>query len=257
MGAGVSANQGRSGLLIDLVESFQLVTPSGDAITVSRSENNELFWALRGAGANFGIITSATFRVPKTENGGRVTNANFLFAGSQRAEFLAYLESMNDDLPAEMAFNIATVYDAQTNQLSLLVNVNFAGPKRDFERHFARLQNLKPVRSELLEVPWPKVFSTSYFGIEDTKACGRNQLVNMRSVGAAATNAKALTQFLDELEDFNAAMPDVVTAMVVHRFATDAVLRVPDSDSAYPYRSIKLHLYDSAFCHLQKQVRFC
>ncbi|AEO68590.1 uncharacterized protein THITE_2090100 [Thermothielavioides terrestris NRRL 8126] len=242
LGGGVSANQGYTGLLIDLLESVQLVTAKGDVITASRTENADLFWGLTGAGANFGIVTSAVFRVPQTVNGGHVTNANYLFTRNQSEAFFGYLASLDDDLPPQMALNIATAYNATDDQLILLVNVNFAGTPSSAAPHLARLEALGPLRSEVLDVAWPDVFATSYFGIEDTKACGRNQHVNMRSVGVTRTDPEALAAFLGELQRFNRERPEVITAMVLHRFSTAAVLEVPDEETAYPHRNIKMHI---------------
>ena len=242
LGGGVSANQGYAGLLVDLLQSVQLVTADGRVITSSRTENADLFWGLTGAGANFGVVTSATYRVPPVVNGGRVTNANYLFTRNQSAAFFSYLASLDNDMPAHMALNIASVYDAASDQVVLLVNVNFAGTPRSAAPYLAPLKALNPLRAEVLEVPWPKVFSTSYFGIEDTKACGRNQHVNMRSVGAARTDPEALTAFVGELERFNREHPDVIMAMVLHRFSNEAVLKVSDEETAYPHRNIKMHM---------------
>jgi hypothetical protein len=243
LGGGVSANQGYAGLLIDLLESVQLVTAEGHVITSSRTENADLFWGLTGAGANFGVVTSATYQVPPAVNGGRVTNANYLFARNQSATFFGYLASLDDDMPAQMALNIASVYDAASDQVILLVNVNFAGTPHSAAPYLARLEALGPLRAETLDVSWPEVFSTSYFGIDDTKACGRNQHVNMRSVGVARTNPEALTAAMGELERFNREQPDVIMSMVFHRFSNEAVLKVSDEETAYPHRNIKMHMY--------------
>jgi hypothetical protein len=143
-----------------------------------------------------------------------------------------------------MALNIATAYNATDDQLILLVNVNFAGTPSSAAPHLARLEALGPLRSEVLDVAWPDVFATSYFGIEDTKACGRNQHVNMRSVGVTRTDPEALAAFLGELQRFNRERPEVITAMVLHRFSTAAVLEVPDEETAYPHRNIKMHMYE-------------
>ncbi|KAK8060366.1 hypothetical protein PG996_010296 [Apiospora saccharicola] len=48
---------------MDALLSVRLVTAAGAVVTASATENGDLFWALRGAGANFGIVTSATYRV--------------------------------------------------------------------------------------------------------------------------------------------------------------------------------------------------
>jgi FAD/FMN-containing dehydrogenase len=51
------------GFTCDNLVSAELVTADGDVVTVSDSENPDLLWALRGAGTNFGVITSLTMRL--------------------------------------------------------------------------------------------------------------------------------------------------------------------------------------------------
>ena len=123
-----------------------------------------------------------------------------------------------------------------------MINANFAGPPESAAPYIEPLHALEPLRSEVLNVPWPEVFTTSYFGVPDTKACGRNQHVNMRSIGANRTDPAALVNFLDQLARFTTAHPEVQTAMMIHRFSTDKVLEVPDSESVYPHRDIKMHM---------------
>ncbi|KAI1314099.1 hypothetical protein F5Y03DRAFT_336159 [Xylaria venustula] len=242
LGAGVSANQGYAGLLSDLLEEVELVTAAGTGITSSRTENEDLFWAIRGAGANFGIITSATYRVPPSVNGGNVTNANFFFTERKALDVFKYIESLDDGMSERLALNIAIYFDRKSQEVVLLVNVNFFGPTDVATGHIEPLIALRPTRFEVLDVTWPAVFATSYFGIEDTKACSRNQHVNMRSVGARSTNPGALLKVLEELKSFSEAHPDIGASMVIHRFATQQVLQVRDEDSAYPHRQLKMHI---------------
>lgn len=51
------------GLSVDNLVSVEVVTPSGDVMTASSDENADLFWAVRGGGGNFGIVTSFEFRL--------------------------------------------------------------------------------------------------------------------------------------------------------------------------------------------------
>lgn len=48
--------------------------------------------------------------------------------------------------------------------------------------------------------------------------------------------------FLGQLEKFTIENPDVQTAMMIHRFATDKVLNVSD-ETSYPHRELKMHMY--------------
>ena len=54
---------GKHGLAIDNLVSAEVVTASGDVLTASDTENEDLFWAIRGGGGNFGVATSFEFRV--------------------------------------------------------------------------------------------------------------------------------------------------------------------------------------------------
>ncbi|KAG8764039.1 hypothetical protein FRC12_008327 [Ceratobasidium sp. 428] len=53
------------GLVIDNVVQYTLVTSSGDILTVSESANPDLFWALRGGGGNFGVVTEFVLKLYK------------------------------------------------------------------------------------------------------------------------------------------------------------------------------------------------
>lgn len=56
LGGGAGRYQGTYGLMIDALVSARLVTAQGEMVEVSKTENPDLFWAIRGAGANFGIV---------------------------------------------------------------------------------------------------------------------------------------------------------------------------------------------------------
>lgn len=57
LGGGYFHTSGRFGLAADNVKSFEVVKSNGDIIKANASQNTDLFWALKGGGPNFGIVT--------------------------------------------------------------------------------------------------------------------------------------------------------------------------------------------------------
>lgn len=63
LGGGLGRYQGYYGLLQDNIVDVDLVLASGEIITVSEQSHPDLFWGLKGAGHNFGIVTRFTIKL--------------------------------------------------------------------------------------------------------------------------------------------------------------------------------------------------
>src|ERR1700688_3774327 len=63
LGGGVGWLMGKCGLVCDNTLSYEVVVASGELITASADQNPDLFWALKGGGGNFGVVTSITYRM--------------------------------------------------------------------------------------------------------------------------------------------------------------------------------------------------
>lgn len=63
LGGGLGRYQGQYGLISDNFASLNVVLANGTATTVSAKSNSDLFWAMKGAGHNFAIVTSAYIKI--------------------------------------------------------------------------------------------------------------------------------------------------------------------------------------------------
>jgi FAD/FMN-containing dehydrogenase len=63
LGGGHSLLQGQHGYALDNLVSARVVLASGKLVEASRTKNTDLFWALKGAGHNYGILTSLEVKV--------------------------------------------------------------------------------------------------------------------------------------------------------------------------------------------------
>jgi len=104
LGGGVGWLVRKYGLTCDNVLSFEVVTAEGKVVTASAGENDDLFWALRGGGGNFGVVTSFEYRMHpvSTVLGGMIVHPR-----ERAAEVLRFYRGFVETAPEEL-----TVYAA-------------------------------------------------------------------------------------------------------------------------------------------------
>ncbi|KAI4161931.1 MAG: hypothetical protein LQ342_004497 [Letrouitia transgressa] len=241
LGAGLGKLQGLHGLLIDSLQSVRIITASGRIVTASEKENADLFWGVRGAGFNFGVVTSATYKVYEATSQGQVVNADFLYPAIANQSVWEALESFDTNLPSQLALTAFVLPNVTTRSPLIAINAVYYGPKAQGIRLLEPFVALKPIQSNVSIVPWKQELDAAFFGATNG-ACVRRNRVNIYSLGLKRTDVATWTSHLNALADFYVKYPAYQGRLLAERFPTQGVLAVPDAQTAYPHRQVKIQL---------------
>jgi len=120
LGGGESSLTPKFGYGCDRIRRVEVVTADGRVLSARDGENDDLFWAMRGAGANFGVATALEFRLHPIE---KVLSGHLRYPIRQARKVLRFLDeytrSISDDLfiiaavlphPGERMLDVAVVW---------------------------------------------------------------------------------------------------------------------------------------------------
>lgn len=118
--ADILTTQGKLGLTTDALQSVRLVGADGVVKTVSATSYPDLWWAIRGAGANYGVITSATFKIQplSNNNGGNAFMLDFVLPAEKSLEYLNIIEKSFNPMPVNLAGIIVFNWNSTHNVVS-------------------------------------------------------------------------------------------------------------------------------------------
>jgi FAD/FMN-containing dehydrogenase len=181
LGGGMGWLSRRFGFAADSVVRAEVVTADGELRTVDADHDADLFWALRGAGANFGAVTGLEFRlhpVPSVHAGVAT------FAQERAADVLAWYGANAATLPAELTANIVLTAD------SLAIRGMYAGAAEDARRALAPLWR---VAGTPLTDGWRTMSYTESGGVGGTAPRHFNLVRELSGESVAAITAAVAT----------------------------------------------------------------
>jgi len=212
------------GLTIDHLVAVEMVLADGGVVRASAEENADLFWAVRGAGANFGIVTSFEFEVYEV---GEVGFAQLAFDASDTAAFLeswgATMESAPRDLTSFLIMGAPRPGQPAVAQLMSVVDSD------DADTVIERLQplaDLAPLLQQSVQLlPYARVMANAQRGHHDGRGEPRSRSGLLEHITPA----------------FAAAVEEMLASGEVHFFQIrsvgGAVADVPADATAYAHRT--------------------
>ena len=103
LGGGIGYLSRRFGLTVDNLLSADVVLADGTFVTASEHSHPDLFWALRGGGGNFGIVTSFTFRCHAVGEHGTIIGGPVLYDLADTPEVMRWYRELLPSLPEELS----------------------------------------------------------------------------------------------------------------------------------------------------------
>jgi FAD/FMN-containing dehydrogenase len=103
LGGGIGYLSRRFGLTVDNLLAADVVLADSSFVTASETSHRDLFWALRGGGGNFGIVTSFTFRCHEIGEHGTIIGGPVLYDIADTAEVMRWYRELLPSLPEELS----------------------------------------------------------------------------------------------------------------------------------------------------------
>lgn len=224
LGGGIGYLMGTQGFTVDTLTGVRLVTATGEIVRASEDENADLFWAVRGAGANFGVVVEFEYRLQPVGDlyGGAISYP--LWAA---ADVLA----VTRDLAAEAPDELTLQFVAGRRVGDTAVLACYQGREEDGERLLRPLRKAAPVVTDALR-------SRSYAEMQAT-----NELLpfGLRHYWKGHFLRSLPDELVQVSADQVACRPETGFSTVLIEFIGGAPLRVPEEAMAFNQRDARVN----------------
>jgi len=171
LGGGIGWLMRKHGLTVDNLVEAEVVTAEGDIVRASADEHPDLFWALRGGGGNFGVVSSFRFRLHPV--GPTVMAGPVFWAAEDTADVLRFHRDFAADAPDELGNvvrlgtipRLPVISEELHFRPAIAVASCYAGPVADGER---AVRALREFGTPLVDLVGPTPYVDHQRGIDDT-----------------------------------------------------------------------------------------
>jgi FAD/FMN-containing dehydrogenase len=225
LGGGLAWLMSRYGMAVDNLLSAEVVLASGEIVTAGEDADAELFWALRGGGGNFGVVTSFEYRAHPVAS---VLGGPVLHPLAAAPELFAFYRDLASDLPDELGTQAAFLH-APDGSGTKLCGVATCHCGEDAQRAEAQVQPVRdfgtPIADMVARVPYPAI-NTGMDWLFPKGTCSYWTSAFFKQLSDEAIGAMVAA--------FERA-PSDLCALVLEDFH-GAVTRLDPTSTAYPHR---------------------
>jgi FAD/FMN-containing dehydrogenase len=232
LGGGIAWLMGKYGLAVDNLLSAEVVLASGAVVTASEDSDPDLFWALRGGGGNFGVVTSFEYRAHPLVS---VLGGVVLHPLAAAPELFSFYREFAAELPDELSTQAVFVHAPDGSGAQLCgIAVCHAGDDPDrADADVAPLRRFGPPAVDMIQrMPYPVVNTgVDWLSPAGTLSYWKSAFFSELSDGAVEVMTRAFER-----------APSALCALVVEDFH-GAVTRVAPTATAYPHREPGYNLF--------------
>lgn len=225
----------RYGLPADNIVSANVVTAAGDLIQVSSSSHPDLLWAMRGAGANFGIVTSLEMNAYPTIDSGRLWAGELIFSGDKLPRFIEAMNNLN--LTEDMTVHFGFYHSAEGEPFISAEIFFMRGDVEAGRRAFQSLYDLQPDNDTTAVVTYDHINDDTIELCEDG---GRKPGWH---VGLRTLDYPAFQDVWDEYVDFVAETGLLYSAVLVECYSNHVLRQIGSANAAYAHRDIQFYAW--------------
>lgn len=223
LGGGYGPLNGIAGLGVDNLVEAQVVLADGRLITTSATSAPDLFWALRGGGGNFGVVTRIRVRLHALAE---MTTGVLLFPWPQAADVLRGFDTLLPSLPDQLTVQSGVISDPDGNPTVFLAPT-WVGDPSEATRWIDAVRRLgEPVVEQVAPMP-----PSAQLHLLDAFV-PRGNHYEMRTVNVAALS----TGVLDALVEAGSSRTSPLSAVSIHHFH-GASTRIAVADTAFGIRA--------------------
>ena len=234
LGGGIGFLMRKHGLAVDNLLEAEVVTAEGSIVRASGDEHPDLFWALRGGGGNFGVVTS--FRFALHPVGPAVLAGPVFWAAEDTVDLLRFYRDFAADAPDELGSVVRlgtvpalpVIPEDLHRRPAIAVICCYAGTVEDGERVVRPLRRFGRPLVDLLE---PSSYAAFQCGFDDTVLHGWHYY--WKATNVANLSDAAIGVIADHA--YAAGSPRSYAAMF---HMGGAVARVPHDGTAYAARDV-------------------
>lgn len=233
LGGGLGWLMRKHGLSCDNLIGADVVTADGRLMSANASENNDLFWALRGGGGNFGVVTAFEYRLHDVEP---IVGGLAVYSGDRLKDMLRFYRdftaSAPDQLETQAGAMIGPPGTPVEGQVAGWMAVCHSGPQAEGERIVAPIKAFGP---PVLDFIGP----TSYGAIQTMFDGG--MAVTTRNYWRSSFMKTLEDDVLDSLALHAGAMPRPGTLLLIEHMG-GAINRIGEHETAFANRGARYNV---------------